>query len=341
MKALITGGAGFAGSHLAEHLLEQGHEVTILTRSDDRLRNLKHVLANVRVARADILDREGISELLKQVRPQRIYHLAALSSPSDSFHDPGRTYGVNFTGTFNLLWSWRQAAFDSRFLFVSSSQVYGRPTEQHLPFREDAPMRPVSPYAGSKAAAEMLAVQFFESDRLPIIRVRPFNHTGPRQDPDYVCSSLARQVAEIELGLRPPVVSAGNLDACRDFSDVRDIVYGYHLLLERGQAGEVYQLCSGTPVSVHAILRHLIAWTSKPVEIAVEVARIRSRDFPSLWGDPSRAAEAVGWQPRYDLATTLRDLEEYWENSLRSRAPEAFSPVVPDVLGALEPGDSF
>ena len=190
MNALITGGAGFAGSHLVEFLLQQGQDVVVLARDQDKLRKLEHVLSNIRVMRGDIHDRERISAVLAQIRPQRIYHLAALSSPTDSFQDPGRTYRVNFTGTFNLLWSWRQAEFDSRSLLVSSSQVYGRPSEQQLPLREDAAMRPASPYAGSKAAAEMLAVQFFESDRLPVIRARPFNHTRPKQEPDtYVRAS--------------------------------------------------------------------------------------------------------------------------------------------------------
>jgi GDP-4-dehydro-6-deoxy-D-mannose reductase len=329
MKALITGGAGFAGSHLTEYLLEQGQEVVVLTRDADRLRNLEHVLSKIEVMRADILDCERLSAVLEQTRPERIYHLAALSSPTDSFQNPRLTYQVNLTGTLNLLSGWHQAGFDSRFLLVSSSQVYGQISEQQLPLREDTPMRPASPYGGSKAAAEMLAVQFFESYRLPIIRVRPFNHTGPRQGPDYVCSSLARQVAEIELGLRAPLVSVGNLDACRDFSDVRDIVRGYHLLLEEGEPGEVYQLCSGSPVSVEAILRHLIASSSKPVQIAVDESRVRSRDVSSVWGEPRRATQAVGWRPRYQLPTTLRDLEQYWEDSIRSGQPDISSPAVP------------
>jgi GDP-4-dehydro-6-deoxy-D-mannose reductase len=328
MKALITGGAGFAGSHLTEYLLEQGQEVVVLARDADKLRNLEHVLSKIEVIRGDILDCERVSAVLKQARPHRIYHLAALSSPADSFQNPRLTYQVNFTGTFNLLSAWRQAEFESRFLFVSSSQVYGQTSEQQLPLREDTPVRPASPYGGSKAAAEMLAVQFFESYRLPIIRVRPFNHTGPRQGPDYVCSSLARQVAEIELGLRAPSVSVGNLDACRDFSDVRDIVSGYHLLLEKGQAGEVYQLCSGSPVSVDAIVRHLIAWSSQPVQVAVDTARVRSGDAPSIWGDPSRATQSVGWRPRYQLRTTLRDLEQHWEDSIRSGQADVSSPAV-------------
>ncbi len=320
MRALITGCAGFAGSHLAEHLLEQGEEVVALVREEDPLSNLAPLLPMIRLVRADILDLDRMSAIMEETRPQRIYHLAAISSPAESLHDPRLAYQVNFNGTFNLLLAWRQAQLDSRFLLVSSSQVYGHVGEQNLPVREDAPLRPANPYAGSKAATEMLAVQFFESYGLPIIRVRPFNHTGPRQEATFVCSSLARQVAEIDLGLRPPVVGVGNLRASRDFSDVRDIVDGYRLLLEKGRPGEVYQLCSGRPVSVEIILRHLTALASKPVEIVVDESRLRSQDESVMWGDPSKATHMLGWKPRYELQVTLRDLELHWEHTIRARA---------------------
>lgn len=319
MKALITGCAGFAGSHLAEHLLERGEEVVALVRAQDPLGNLEHLLPKLRLVRADVLDLDRLSAIMEETRPQRIYHLAALSSPVESLRDPRLTYQVNFTGTFNLLLAWRQTGLDSRFLLVSSSEVYGRVSERDLPVREDAPLRPANPYAGSKAAAEMLALQFFGSYGLPIVRVRPFNHTGPRQDAGFVCSGLARQVAEIELGLRAPAVTVGNLKARRDFSDVRDVVDGYGLLLEKGQPGEVYQLCSGHPVSIEVVLRLLTGLASKPVEIIVDESKLRSQDAAAMWGDPLKAAQALGWKPRYGLETTLRDLNLYWKHTLRAQ----------------------
>jgi GDP-4-dehydro-6-deoxy-D-mannose reductase len=320
MKVFITGGGGFAGSHLAEYLLEQGHEVVALVRPDSKPRNLQHLLSKIRVVSGDILDLARLTALIKETHPQRIYHLAALSSAVNSFQIPGLAYDVNFTGTFNLLWAWRQTQRDGRFLSVSSSQVYGSVSERELPLREDAALRFANPYAASKAAAELLALDFFRSYGLPIVRVRPFNHTGPRQDSSFVCSSLARQLVEIELGMRDPAVKAGNLKVTRDFSDVRDIVRGYHLALEKGQPGEVYQLCSGHPVSLESILASLTASASKRVPILVDESRLRPKDAPTMWGDPSKAERVLGWKPQHNLQSTLLDLKQYWEDFIRRQA---------------------
>jgi GDP-4-dehydro-6-deoxy-D-mannose reductase len=225
---------------------------------------------------------------------------------------------VNFRGTLNLLLAWRELQFDSRLLYVSSSDVYGLVRDEDLPLREDTPLRPANPYAASKAASEFLAFQFFQGYGLPIVRVRPFNHTGPRQSATFVCSSFAKQIAEVNTGLRPPTVAVGNLQLRRDFSDVRDIVRGYHLLLEKGQPGEVYQLCSGRAVSIEAILQILIAMASRPIQVTVDPSKTRAQEAPVLWGDASKAGQAVGWRPQYELETTLRDLELYWEGVLRS-----------------------
>ncbi|MGH9432090.1 MAG: GDP-mannose 4,6-dehydratase [Terriglobia bacterium] len=317
MKCLITGGGGFAGSHLAEYLIRQGEEVAIFVLPHDPLGNLVPFLSEVRVERGDLLDGGRVADVLRDLKPQRIYHLAAISSPADSFSNPKASYDVNFTGTFNLLWAWRQLEIDSRLLYVSSSAVYGWVSENELPLSEDAPFRPLSPYGGSKAAAELLAYQFFLAYGLPVIRVRPFNHTGPRQEPGFVCSGLARQVAEIALRLRPPTVVAGNLEAQRDFSDVRDIVRGYRLLLESGRPGEVYQLCSGRLRSIREILEILTGLVSSQVNVEVDGSRIRAHDPPALWGDPCKARSEVGWNPQYQLETTLRDLKSYWESLLQ------------------------
>jgi len=318
MKVLITGGGGFAGSHLTEYLLAQGQEVVALLAPQEEVENLNHILARVRVERADLRDAERLSEVLRETSPQRIYHLAALSSPVESLQDPRLTYEVNFVGTLNLLLAWRQLQMDCRLLYVSSSDVYGPVREEDLPLREDTPLRPANPYAGSKAAGEMLAFQFWRSYGMPIVRVRPFNHTGPRQSSNFVCSSLARQVAEIDLGLRPPIVSVGNLEIKRDFSDVRDIVRGYHLLLEKGTPGEVYQLCSGHVVSIRAVLQIVCALVSKGVQVAVEERGMRAQEAPAAWGDATKARNAVGWTPEGTLEATLQDLKIYWEEKIRT-----------------------
>jgi GDP-4-dehydro-6-deoxy-D-mannose reductase len=323
MKALITGGAGFAGSHLAEYLLEQGQEVVAHAAEPEDLGNLSHILPHLRVERADLRNPNRLFELLRQTRPQRIYHLAALSSPVESLRNPQLTYEVNFMGTLNLLTAWRESQIDCRLLHVSSSEVYGAVEREHLPLREDMPLRPATPYAASKAAAELVSIQFYKSYQLPVVRVRPFNHTGPRQSPAFVCSGLARQIAEIELGLKLPTVTAGNLGVRRDFSDVRDIVRGYYMLLERGEMGEVYQLGSGQAVSIEAILQVLRGLASQPIQVVVDPSRLRDQEAAELWGDPSKAQMAVGWRPAYSLEATLRDLLQYWRSRLVSKMKPA------------------
>lgn len=317
MKSLITGAAGFAGSHLADYLLSRGEDVVALIAPQDDLVNLNHVLSRIVVERVDVQDAGGVQQVLKKTKPQRIYHLAALSSPADSLSEPLLTYKVNFVGTLNLLCAWRQIEMDCRFLYVSSGEVYGADPAGPMPLREDCPLRPANPYAASKAAAELLAFQFYKSYGFPIVRVRPFNHTGPRQTAAFVCSSLARQIVEIEAGLRPPTITVGNLNVQRDFSDVRDIVRGYHLLLEKGEPGDVYQLCSGRPASIESIVEILCSFTSKPIRVAIDESKVRSQEAPVLWGDPSKAKQAVGWVPQYSLETTLRDLRLSWEEALR------------------------
>jgi len=318
MKVLITGCAGFAGSHLAEYLLAKGEEVVALLGNHEDLKNLQHIENHLQIARGDVRDSDRLLELLLATRPRRIYHLAAFSSPLKSLEDPQTTYQVNVAGTLNLLSAWLRIGMECRFLMVSSSDVYGPLAREKLPAREEMELAPVTPYGGSKAAAEVLALQFFRSYGLPVIRVRPFNHTGPRQSANFVCSKFAREVAEIELGLRQPVVYSGNLSVLRDFSDVRDIVRGYHDLMEGGAPGEVYQLCSGNPVSIESILRTVISFAAQPVQVSIDESLVRNQESAELWGDYSKARLAVGWEPRYQLADTLRTLKIYWETRVES-----------------------
>jgi GDP-4-dehydro-6-deoxy-D-mannose reductase len=318
MKSLITGCAGFAGSHLADYLLGKGDEVVALLGINEDRANIQHVEKHLQVVVADLREFDRVRELMQSSRPQRIYHLAAFSSPAESFENPELTYQVNFMGTLNLLTAWLRAGMDCRFLLVSSGDVYGIVPREKLPMREEMELHPLNPYAGSKAAAEILALQFFRSYGLPIVRVRPFNHTGPRQSSKFVCSKFARQVAEINLGVRPPTILAGNIHVVRDFSDVRDIVRGYCELLESGAPGEVYQLCSGHPVSIESILQTVVSLASKPVQVSVDKSLVRNHEAAEVWGDYSKARLAVGWEPRHDLTDTLRGLELYWEVRLGS-----------------------
>jgi GDP-4-dehydro-6-deoxy-D-mannose reductase len=330
LATLITGGAGFAGSHLAEYLLAQNEEVIALVRpADEDLTGLAAISSGLRVERADLLDGDRLLQVLRDFKPERLYHLAAMSSPSESFRDPRHAYDVNFGGTLNLLLALRRLELDCRFLYVSTAEVYGPLKSEDLPLREDTPLRPASPYAGSKAAAEFLAIQFFQSYGLPIVRVRPFNHTGPRQSSSYVCSSFARQVAEIDAGQRDPLIDVGNLKVSRDFSDVRDIVRGYFLLLEKGIPGEVYHLGMGHAISIETILHILMNISSKSIQVRVDETKVRSGESPVIWGDISKALRAVGWRPQYTMEMTLGDLRLYWENKLR--ASSAQNPLSPSA----------
>ncbi len=324
MKSLITGCAGFAGSHLADYLLGKGEEVIALLAVNEDLANIKHLEKHLEIERADLRDAERVLEVVQSCKPRRIYHLAALSSPLESRERPDLTYQVNFVGTLNLLSAWLRVGMDCRLLLVSSAEVYGTVPAEKLPMREEMELRPVNPYAGSKAAAELLASQFFQSYGLPIVRARPFNHTGPRQSSNFVCSNFARQAVEIDLGVRPPAMVTGNTNVIRDFSDVRDIVRGYHDLLEKGAAGEAYQLCSGHPVSVETILEMILSFISKPVHISVDKSLIRNQDAPEVWGDYSKARLGVGWEPRHELTDTLRALKLYWEARVKSQNKQEF-----------------
>jgi len=319
MKSLITGCAGFAGSHLADYLLGKGDEVVALLAINEDRANIWHIEKHLEIVCADLREFDRVRELLQSSKPQRIYHLAAFSSPAESFENPELTYQVNFMGTLNLLTALLRVGMDCRFLLVSSGDVYGIVPREKLPMREEMEPHPLNPYAGSKAAAEILALQFFRSYGLPIVRVRPFNHTGARQSSKFVCSKFARQVAEINLGVRPPTILAGNIHVVRDFSDVRDIVRGYGDLLESGAPGEVYQLCSGHPVSIESILQTVISFASKPVQVLVDKSLVREHEAAEVWGDYSKARLATGWEPRHDLTDTLRGLELYWEARLGSQ----------------------
>jgi len=322
MKSLITGCAGFAGSHLADYLLGKGEEVVALLGINEDRANIQHIEKHLHIIVADVRDFDSLRAALDSCKPQRIYHLAAFSSPAESVENPELTYQVNFLGTLNLLSAWLRVGMDCRFLLVSSAEAYGVVPSGKLPMREEMKLHPVNPYAGSKAAAEVLALQFFRSYGLPIVRVRPFNHTGPRQSSRFVCSKFSRQAAEIELGVRPPTILAGNIHAVRDFSDVRDIVRGYGDLLERGAPGEVYQLCSSHPVSIEKILQTVLSFTSKPVQVSVDKSLLRNYETAEMWGDYSKAKRAVGWEPRHELTATLRELKLYWEAKVSSRQGE-------------------
>jgi GDP-4-dehydro-6-deoxy-D-mannose reductase len=274
--------------------------------------------AQIEMLPCDLRDQDQVLGVVNRAAPDRIFHLAALSSVQDSFENEQEVYRTNFAGARNLLEAVRRMAPKARILLVGSSQIYGAPQDRGA-ISEEAPLRPSSPYAVSKAAADLLGYQYFAAYGLEVVRARPFNHTGPGQPCTFVCSDFARQAARIARGLQEPVIEVGNLSVRRDFSDVRDVVAAYDLLLERGQAGEAYNIGSGRAVAVSSILDRLISFCGREVEIRVKRERVRGSDPGVVKASVSKLRRATNWKPRYTIERTLRDLYEYW-NQAAARA---------------------
>jgi GDP-4-dehydro-6-deoxy-D-mannose reductase len=317
VRYFITGIGGFAGAYLAEHLLAAGHEVggsVRERRAYPRLAKLAarypgfsvDVLAVVDVAEPDVLVGP-----LTAFRPDGVFHLAGIAFVPRAAADPTRALAVNALGTRQVLAAVHAAAPAGRVVLVGSGDVYGASALAGEPIAESSPLQPVSIYGVSKAAADMAAFQLGWETGLAVIRARAFNHTGPGQSADFVCSDFARQVARIERRAAPPVLRVGNLGSARDFSDVRDIVGGYATLMERGTPGEAYNLCAGEAVTIATIVDHLCAEVRVPLEVVEESGRVRRREIGRVVGDPTRA-RALGWRPAIAFRQTLRDLLDYW-----------------------------
>jgi GDP-4-dehydro-6-deoxy-D-mannose reductase len=321
MRILVTGGTGFVGQHLLRLLKERGHAIfaTYLVPPAGESP------AQVELLACDMRERNQVMEVLRHAQPHHIYHLAGLSSVTKSFAESRQVWNTNLAGTMNLLDAVREMVPKARVLLVGSGQCYGNVRASHLPVTEEEPLAPASPYAGSKAAADLLGYQYFRSWNLQVIRARPFNHTGPGQPPQFVCSDLARQVAEIDAGLRPPLLQVGNTRVQRDFADVRDVVRAYELLLERGTPGEAYNVASGRSVSVAQIVRQLRALCRQPLRVEVQQKRLRAGEAGRLYGSNRKLRRATGWKPEYALSRTLKDVFGYWKASLATRLASAAS----------------
>jgi GDP-4-dehydro-6-deoxy-D-mannose reductase len=317
VRILITGAAGFVGAHLAAHLSKATASASLFGLVRPGSGELPEGMVRIE---ADMEDAAALARALDTARPDRIVHLAAQSSPHDSWRDPIGTLRTNILGLAYLLEEVRALSLAPRVLVVGSAEEYGAVPEALQPVREETPLRPASPYAVSKLAQGYLALQYSLSHGLAAIRTRTFNHTGPGRGAAFAESSFARQIAEIEKGEREPVIAVGNLEAVRDFSDVRDVVRAYELLLERGTPGEVYNVCSGRGLRIREILDRLLALSKALIEVRVDPERLRPADVPTLVGDPARLHGATGWEPRLTLDQTLGDLLEYWRGRLAARA---------------------
>lgn len=315
MRVLVTGISGFAGSHLAEHLLSEAKEVFGFTNDPSLDGNLEPLAGRVRVVEGDVRDRAAVRAVLADVRPERIYHLAAVTPGRAPVNDEA-FWEINVGGTAAFLDE--ASRLDGvRVLVAGSSAEYGLLPREANPLAETAELRPVGIYSVSKAAQDLLAFSYWAHQGVWVVRARAFNHTGPREDTGFVCSTFARQIAEAELGLRRAVIHVGNLNAFRDISDVRDVVKGYVAALERGRAGQVYNICSGNAVQMREVLDTLLGMASVPLEVQVEEARLRPTDLAYQQGDPSLLERDTGWRAAIPLERTLRELLAYWRLRLR------------------------
>jgi GDP-4-dehydro-6-deoxy-D-mannose reductase len=320
MRVLVTGAAGFVGVHLSRLLLAEcpGAEVFGVVRPG---RPRKRVPEGVRILDADLEDARQVDGVFDAVRPDRIVHLAAQSSPQSSWADPSGTLRANVMGLLNILESLRRRRLSPRVLVVGSAEEYGMVDPRHLPVSEDAPLRPASPYAVSKVAQGYLALQYWLAFGMSIVRTRTFHHTGPGRGASFAESAFARQIVDVELGRRAPVLEVGNLEAVRDFSDARDVVRAYWALLEHGRAGEVYNVCSGKGIRIREVLEKLLHASGIQVDVRVDPDRLRPSDVPVLVGDGARLRDATGWEPRLTLDQSLADVLQYWRERAASEAP--------------------
>ena len=319
MRVLLTGIAGFAGSHLAELLVcrPEGREVEIHGVVHRHDRRIQHLLDRLTLHRGDLRNALWVSDLIEQLRPDVTLHLAAWSDVGGSWQQPWTTYELNIQCQLNVLEGLRRWQPECRTLVVTSNEVYGLVQPEDLPVDEETPLRPNSPYGVSKIAQDMMALQYWHSHRLPTLRARAFNHIGPGQSDDFAASAFARQIAEIEAGLRPPVVLVGNLDAERDFTDVRDVVRAYWRLALEGAPGGAYNVGSGQARPVRWLLESLLALSPVQVEVEQDPKRMRPSDVPRSVCDNRKLVQATGWQPEVTLETSLRDMLDSWRGTVK------------------------
>jgi GDP-4-dehydro-6-deoxy-D-mannose reductase len=318
MRILVTGATGFVGGHLAETLLAAGGaEVHGLALQDAWPAALAHLAGDVRLHATDLAaGAAGVEAVLRDVRPDHIYHLAGFADPGASFRDPEAAWAGNLAATRTLYYAIARSGGTPRVLYVSSGHVYGAAGEAERAVDEQAALCPASPYAASKAAADQLSYQVTRHPGLDVVRVRPFNQIGPRQPPQYAAGHFARQLARIERGLAPPRLEVGDLSARRDLTDVRDMVAAYRLLLTSGRAGEVYNAGSGRAVRMTEVLDTLRALCVVPVEVVVRTERLRPSDPGALVAESSALRTATGWRRRYSLEQSLRDTLDSWRQAV-------------------------
>lgn len=319
MKCLITGVAGFVGSHMVEFLTKQkGVEIIGIDRWYTKKDNINHLLGKFEYQEFDMTDFRSVFQVLEKTKPDKIFHLAAQSFVPTSWNAPAETLNTNILGQLNIFEAVRQLHINPWIQLACSSEEYGMVYPDEVPIKETNQLRPLSPYAVSKVAQDLLGYQYCQSYKLKTVRTRAFNHTGPRRGENFVTSNFAKQIAEIEKGKREPVIYVGNLEAKRDFTDVRDIVRGYWLATEKCEPGEVYNICSNTTISIKDMLNTLIGFSKMKdtIKVKEDPARLRPSDVMILYGDNSKFMKQTGWKPEIPFKQTMEDLLNYWREKI-------------------------
>ena len=303
-KLMVTGEAGFVGGFIRQAVTAENNAYGFELIPSPNL---------------ELRDAAGLARICAEISPDYVIHLAAQSFVPESFSNPRETFEINFLGTLNLLQALKQSGFKGRLLFVGSGDTYGLVAPETLPLTENSPLKPRNPYAVSKVAAEALCYQWSQTEGMDIVMVRPFNHIGPSQSNQFVVSDFARQLMEIKLGRRSPEISVGDMDVTRDFTDVRDVVRAYLMLLScEGGSGEAYNVCSGKEHSIREILERLITLARVTVNIRQDPARLRTSEQRRVYGANDKLRSATGWQPEIELEQSLKDNLTYWEWKLKN-----------------------
>lgn len=320
---LITGLAGFVGSHLADLLL-QDPEVRIegILHPTHAIQHLEND-PRITVHRIDVMQSEELKTLVRRLQPEEVYHLAGLAHIHESWIHRKATIDTNFVGSFHLLEACRALDAFPKVLLIGSAECYGIVPEHEQPITEARPLLPLSPYAVSKIAQEMLGIQYARGDKLPVYITRSFNHTGPRQKETFVCPGFARQIALAEIQRSGFEIRVGNLVARRDFSDVRDVARAYKSIIDRGAPGEPYNICAGAAISIDQTLKTLLSFSTEHFEVITDPARFRPVDMPLLLGSYEKLHRDTGWKPARSMDTTLRDLLDYWRTKLKEEGAGA------------------
>jgi len=293
-------------------LEKDGVEVWGTFRWRSPMDNVKHLKGRIEFVECDLRDSSSVLGAVERVKPDWIFHLAAQSFVPTSWLSPSETLVTNIVGEVNLFEAVKKVGIKPRIQIAGSSEEYGLVTEEDLPIRETTLLSPLSPYGVSKVGQDLLGFQYFQSYGLPIIRTRAFNHTGPRRPADFVCSDFAKQIVEIREGKKEPLMEVGNLDVVRDFTDVRDVVVGYWLALDKGKPGEVYNIASGRGRKIRKVLDLLRDLSGIDFKMKVQPTRLRPSDVPRLVGDAGKFHKLTGWQPEIPFRKTLQDLLEFW-----------------------------